>query len=250
MTKGPDETHIGEFPNEDAQSLLFDTANLFERDKFSGYDRVEGGTRANIGFRYSTSFDHGASVDIVAGQSFHLHGQNSFAQVDLVNAGMQSGLETDRSDYVGSIQYNSGAGYIIGAAARLDEKDADLNRLEVSNQVIRPDHSLNLSYVFTAAQPNYRFPADRHEIRAAGSLRLDENWRAFGEIAYDIETAALISDGIGIAYDNECFSFAVNYSETRPQFTGDSTSQSIGFRLGLRTIGGYGYTHKFNEDEQ
>ena len=134
--------------------------------------------------------------------------------------------------------------------AYMDEKDADLNRLEVSNQVIRPDHSLNLSYVFTAAQPNYRFPADRHEIRAAGSLRLDENWRAFGEIAYDIETAALISDGIGIAYDNECFSFAVNYSETRPQFTGDSTSQSIGFRLGLRTIGGDGYTHKFNEDEQ
>ena len=47
----PDERNIGEFANEDAQSLLFDTSNLFERDKFSGYDRVEGGTRANIGFR-------------------------------------------------------------------------------------------------------------------------------------------------------------------------------------------------------
>ncbi len=55
----PNETHIGEFPNEDAQSMVFDTTNLFERDKFSGFDRVEGGTRANIGFRYSASFANG-----------------------------------------------------------------------------------------------------------------------------------------------------------------------------------------------
>ena len=34
--------------NEDAQSLVFDASNLFERDKFSGYDRVEGGVRANF----------------------------------------------------------------------------------------------------------------------------------------------------------------------------------------------------------
>ena len=40
-------------PNEDAQSFVFDATTLFERDKFSGYDRIEGGTRANVGFRYS-----------------------------------------------------------------------------------------------------------------------------------------------------------------------------------------------------
>ena len=46
----PDEQYIGELgiPNEDAQSFVFDAvARLFERDKFSGYDRMEGGTRVN-----------------------------------------------------------------------------------------------------------------------------------------------------------------------------------------------------------
>jgi LPS-assembly protein len=32
-------------PNEDAQSTAFDATSLFDRDKFSGYDRIEGGTR-------------------------------------------------------------------------------------------------------------------------------------------------------------------------------------------------------------
>ncbi len=36
-------------PNEDAQSLVFDETNLFAWNKFSGYDRIEGGTRLNYG---------------------------------------------------------------------------------------------------------------------------------------------------------------------------------------------------------
>ena len=47
----PNEWHPGSLPNEDSQSLIFDDTNLFEWDKFAGYDRQEGGTRANLGFR-------------------------------------------------------------------------------------------------------------------------------------------------------------------------------------------------------
>ncbi|MBN9290316.1 MAG: LPS-assembly protein LptD, partial [Hyphomicrobium denitrificans] len=40
-------------PNEDAQSLVFDDTNLFSTSKFSGYDRIETGTRANVGLQYT-----------------------------------------------------------------------------------------------------------------------------------------------------------------------------------------------------
>ena len=62
----PDEQYAGGLPNEDAQSFVFDASILFERDKFSGYDRIEGGTRANLGVRYTGTFDSGriASRDI------------------------------------------------------------------------------------------------------------------------------------------------------------------------------------------
>ena len=45
----PSERKKRTLPNEDAQSLVFDDTNLFEWSKFSGYDRVEGGTRLNAG---------------------------------------------------------------------------------------------------------------------------------------------------------------------------------------------------------
>ena len=62
-------------PNEDAQSFVFDTTNLFDRDKFSGYDRIEGGTRANLGVRYTGAvgddialYDNGFEVWVWVGK--------------------------------------------------------------------------------------------------------------------------------------------------------------------------------------
>ena len=57
----PNETYAGKLPNEDAQSLVFDASNLFSVDKFSGYDRIEGGGRANVGVQATTQFDAAAA---------------------------------------------------------------------------------------------------------------------------------------------------------------------------------------------
>ena len=245
----PDEENIGQFANEDAQSLVFDTSNLFERDKFSGYDRVEGGTRANIGFRYAASLKDGGSFNFVAGQSFHLAGLNSFAATnDLVNVGQESGLETDRSDIVASLRASNGRGFSTGVAVRLDEKDLDLNRAEVDVSVNESDYAFRTSYTFTEAQPNYRFDRDRHEISGVGSLRLDENWRVFGSASYDIEDRELFTYSAGIGYDNDCFSFSLSYTDNDNRVTGESTGQTIGFSLGLRTIGGFERDFDFGDN--
>jgi len=250
-----DEEEIGRFANEDAQSLVFDTSNLFAQNKFSGYDRVEGGTRANIGFRYSASFNTGETIDIVAGQSFHLDGVNSFAATnDLTNVGQESGLETDRSDYVASIQYDNGGGFSIGTGVRLDEEDLGLRRAEVSGRVIDKDFTFIGTYTFTEAQPNYRNtvlnsaaplpPRDRHEASGSASLRLDENWRTFGSAAYDIVENAFSSYGGGIAYSDDCFSFSVGYTNLNPSSTSAANEHQFNFAIGLRTIGGF--THSFD----
>ena len=57
-------------PNEDAKSLIFDDTNLFEVDKFSGYDRIETGTRANVGLQYTFQANGGGYARILAGQSY------------------------------------------------------------------------------------------------------------------------------------------------------------------------------------
>ncbi len=95
----PDETLAGQLPNEDAQSFVFDATNLFDRDKFSGYDRIEGGTRAN-----SAGAIRAAST--VAHAAEHLRSivpacrRTSFATDDLVSAGANRGFKPPARDYV------------------------------------------------------------------------------------------------------------------------------------------------------
>ena len=70
------QAHIDQnnLPNEDAQSLVFDDTNLFEVTKFSGYDRIEIGTRANVGLQYTFQSNDGGYARILAGESYHLAG--------------------------------------------------------------------------------------------------------------------------------------------------------------------------------
>ncbi len=94
MIARPNETQIGKCPNEDAQSLVFDDSNLFRVDKFSGWDRVEGGGRANYGLQYTAQFNQAGFVNALFGQSYSLFGQNSFALASATNTGLNSGLDT------------------------------------------------------------------------------------------------------------------------------------------------------------
>ena len=95
-------------PDEDAKSLVFDDTLLFDIDKFSGYDRFETGTRANVGVQYTLQANNGLYGRAVFGQSFHLAGENPYVDPGLdptgkFNFSPVSGLETNRSDYVAGL---------------------------------------------------------------------------------------------------------------------------------------------------
>jgi LPS-assembly protein len=236
-------------PNEDAQSLVFDASNLFERDKFSGYDRIEGGVRANLGVRYSASFGDGWAANALFGQSFHLAGANPYASPDFVQVGAFSGLETNRSDYVGSVDLISPVGLSLGASARFDEESFEVRRTDAragySNDIL----AVSSRYSLIEAQPGYGFSHDRQEIRASASVRVQENWRVFGSTTfafggYDDSQGNPIEDtfvkkSIGFAYDDECFSYTLTATEKINQVSGEK-AHTFGFSVSLRTIGDFG----------
>ncbi len=224
-------------PNEDAQSLVFDATNLFESDRFSGYDRMEGGVRANVGFRYSGTFANGWTADAIFGQSFHLAGVNSFASPDLVNVGAESGLETAASDYVGQVGLSFGQ-FRMTAGARLDNADFQLRRVDVGAAQSFGPVDVSARYAYIQAQPKYGYPTDRHAVSAGVTARVRENWRVFATGTYDLITPKLTSDSFGFAYDDECFTYSMTFRETHP-IKGKS-SQSIGFFVSLRTLGDFG----------
>lgn len=226
-------------PNEDAQSLVFDAANLFERDKFSGYDRIEGGVRANLGVRYSGVYNNGWSTNALFGQSFHLAGHNPYTSPDLVHVGALSGLQTDRSDYVGMIGLGSPIGITAAASARFDQETFDLRRTDVSAAYSSRAFSVSGLYSFIEAQPPYGPTGDRQEVTANASVRFLENWRVFGSGTFDLESEVMVRKSIGFAYDDDCFSYSLSMSEYESPVNRDK-SRNFGFSISLRTIGDFG----------
>ena len=228
-------------PNEDAQSFVFDATTLFERDKFSGYDRIEGGTRANVGIRYSGAFGNGWSLTGIAGQSYQLAGRNSFASPDLVSAGAQSGLETSASDYVGLVGISAPFGLSASVGARFDERNFTWRRTDVTAAYTPPSGRLDLfgKYTFIQAQPQYGFPTDRHEATLGASVRVHRNWRVFGSGTYDFQSGVLVSNSIGFSYDDECFTYLMALNDTRNRTT-RALKRNISFTVKLRTLGEFG----------
>ncbi|CDX41300.1 Organic solvent tolerance protein [Mesorhizobium sp. SOD10] len=237
----PNEQYVGGLavPNEDAQSFVFDATTLFERDKFSGYDRIEGGTRANVGFRYSGAYDNGWATNAIFGQSYQLAGENSFAAPDLVNVGAESGLDKRSSDYVGLVGFNSPSGFSGSLSGRFDEQTWEVRRAEVKAAYSSLPISLSAKYAFIEAQPLYGFATDRHELTLGASTHLAQNWRLFGTGTYDFQTNVLVKDGVGFAYNDSCFTYIMTYSQTRDTVTKE-VSQNIGFNLSFRTLGDFG----------
>jgi LPS-assembly protein len=234
----PDESDIGVLPNNDAQSLVFDTSTLFEHDKFSGFDRVEGGTRANVGLHYSGVFANGASVNATVGESIQLAGANSFAGDATYDVGANSGLDTKYSDYVAGVAVDTGVGPSFSAETRFDHANFELNRAELQATAALGPLTASAAYLYLRDDPlalyDDTLPESASVVRGAASLNFADNWRAFGTLTYDVASSSLAGDSFGVAFDNECLTLSVAYSQT---VLSDDPNQWLTFRLALRTFG-------------
>ncbi|SHN87515.1 LPS-assembly protein [Bradyrhizobium erythrophlei] len=235
----PNETYAGKLPNEDSQSMTFDTSNLFSVDKFSGYDRVEGGGRANAGVQATTQFDRGGTVTAVFGQSYQLFGLNSYAVQDVTNTGVDSGLQTPKSDYVASLSYSPNRTYTIATRARFDQATGEVERFEAEAKANFDRWSVSVLYGDYAAQPDIGYLTRREGVLVSGSVKLATNWVATGAARWDLVANQINQYVVGAGYVDDCFVLAANYITSYSYATTTSPpilGHGFMFTLGLRTI--------------
>ena len=231
----PDEQMAGGLPNEDAQSFVFDATTLFERDKFSGFDRVEGGTRANLGIRYTGTFANGIGVRSIFGQSYQIAGKNSFASQDLVQAGADSGLETRRSDYVAMVALDLPNGFSVGVNTRLDDKNFAVKRTDASLNYTTARVQGSLVYTQVDPQPSYGSDKAVDVVKNTMKFNINENWAITGTATFNLADRSIVRRGVGISYSDECTIFTVVYTD-KPQSTA-ANDWAISARLSFRTLG-------------
>ena len=235
----PNESYAGKLPNEDAQSMVFDASNLFSVDKFSGYDRVEGGGRANVGVQATTQFDRGGAVKVLFGQSYQLFGLNSFAVADATNTGVDSGLQNAKSDYVTSVNYSPNRTYTFSVRARMDEQTWNINRFEAEGRASFDRWSVSLMYGDYAPQPDLGYLTRREGLLGSASLKVAANWVVTGAARWDLEANKINQYIVGAGYVDDCFVLAANYVTSYSYAAGTAPpvlGHAFMLQIGLRTL--------------
>ena len=139
--------------NMDAQSLVFETTNLFAWNKYSGYDRFETGVRANYGGQATFRFNNGGYVNFMAGQSDQVAGTNSYATPDAANIGLSSGLDTPWSDYVAAFTFVPSTLLTFMADGSFDPTTLSPRRFDLMTNVNLGALTGGIQYANYEAQP-------------------------------------------------------------------------------------------------
>lgn len=225
----PDEQNRSKVPNEDAQSLVFDDTTLFDADKFSGFDRVEGGTRANIGVRYTVQTNDWGYGTVLLGQSFHLAGANPFDPA--------SGLGGSRSDIVGAIFLEPASNFGLASQFRFDRDSFAIRRQELKSWARLGPAYASVTYSKLIQAPTPGVIADREEVATSGSLNLTDNWRLFGNFRYDIASGTRVQSGVGLGYFCDCATVRVDYTEDYFRDRDDRPNRTVTLFIDLKTLG-------------
>jgi LPS-assembly protein len=225
----PNRVDMRQAPDEDARSLIFDDTLLFNIDRFSGYDRIETGTRVNVGFQYTLQGNKGLYARAVFGQSIQVAGDNAFVDPGLAlgpidpvtglptavpNFSPVSGLQTDRSDYVAGVYLSPFSGLNITTQSRFSETDWSLRRQDSLVQASYGPFSGQVGYTFTHFEPVLGIFDNQQELLTSLGMKLTDRWSILGQLRYDIDARERIQDMVQLKYQDECFVLTASYIET------------------------------------
>lgn len=245
-------------PNEDAQSLVFDETNLFAWDKYSGYDRVEGGTRLNYGAQYTANFANGGHANFVGGESIQLAGQNSYTIGDAANTGLESGLDKKFSNFVaGETIAPFSSNFSLTSKQQFDSSSFALTRLDVIASADLGGLKTSIDYGRYDAQPLLGWLYNREGLQTNASYKLDTAWSVDGSVLFDMSRRYYDLAGqstprfyptnysFGLGYSDTCTTVKVRYSSTLSDpilSTPAVRDQTVLLQITLRTLGELGGT--------
>ncbi|WEK06593.1 MAG: LPS assembly protein LptD [Candidatus Devosia phytovorans] len=229
--RGSGTTSVG-ITNDDAQSFVFDDTNLFSYNRFSGYDRQETGLRLNVGGRYQANFIDGSYIELVAGQSFHLAGENAFDTVDQAQTGVGAGLSGTASYAVLGAYAGFESGIRAGGKLQVDTEEPAITRASLSAGYANDGWAATADYNFIAANEAAGVVMDQHEIGGSVTVPVAEYWSLQARTYWDIASNNYLQVGGGVTYDDGYLMIGADAYRNGPTHTSpDETRVTASFKL-------------------
>lgn len=226
-------------PNEDSRAVELEDSNLFALNRFPGYDRFEGSTRATYGIEWAVDLpDFSFTTNI--GQSYRFSNDPG-----IVPQG--TGFADTVSDIVGRtvLRYRDVAS--ITHRYRLDKDGLAIRRNEIDATLGTRGTYFLLGYLrlnrqITATLEDLR---DREEVRLGSRIQIKRFWSVFGSTVIDLTTTradrlsttdgfAPVRHRIGVSYEDDCLRLGLtwrrDYQDTGDARRGDAFLLTLAFK--------------------
>lgn len=213
-------------PNEDSSDFQFDETDIFSSDRLPGYDIVETGPRANVGFRTQAIYPSG-SVELLVGQEFRLKPDPVFAP--------DSGISGTQSDLVSRLTINFPPHFDVTERVDVDTRTGTLSRNEVYVDAYYGRSSLEVSYLKLPQEEVTLGLPTREEINGQAMLGLWDYWLVYASAQRNLADGTMIATELGFGYEDECLGISLSY---RRQYTTDQDippSTDFLVRINLKT---------------
>jgi LPS-assembly protein len=213
-------------PNEDSTDLQFDETDIFSFNRSPGYDLVETGPRANVGFRTQALFPTG-SVELMVGQAFRLKPDPIFAS--------DSGISGTKSDLVGRLTVNFLPHFDFTERVDINESSGTLERNEVYVDAYYGRSSLEVSYLKVPEEEVTLGLPTREEVNAQALVNVWKDWMVYASGQRNLQTSTMIADELGFGYDDECIGISISYRRTYTTDRNVPPSTDVLVRFNLKT---------------
>ncbi len=205
-------------PNEDNGIAEFSDGNLFDIHRFGGYDTVDDTSRVAYGVRSQVHWSEKTDLELVLGQNYSLS-ETPFAYNDDGGDGL--------SDIIGRFKLTYSP-VELSYRFRLDQDDFENNLHEASAYYRTGRFLAGLEYLSLS---NDGIIEDREEILLNMAAAITDKWRINGYGRRDLIADDMLNAGVGLTYQNECFTLLTSFNKT---FTSDrdveaDTSFSVRF---------------------
>jgi LPS-assembly protein len=218
----PDNIDNDDIPNEDSLLVEFDETNIFDVDRFPGYDRLESGSRLNLGLRYARLSEDPWRFETAVGRVFRLSEDTAFSS--------ESGLAEESSDYVAAWTIGYDPYFLFSNRFRIDE-DLELARNDVAARLRYGPASVSGRYLLLGRDDTAGATVDRQEFTLAAGYDLTPQWRIEGVARRDLEGERFVDAGGALAYRNECAQIELFVDRDFTDSENSEDSVDIGLRV-------------------
>jgi LPS-assembly protein len=224
-------------PNEDSVVFSYDDTNLFEPDKFPGYDVYDGGQRLNVGGSATFYWAGGRDLTVLVGRTFRASQTNVYPPA--------TGLNHIASDWVVTADTTPIDGLSMFSRALLDEQYG-LDRLE-----------LGVDFAYQRFRGYFRYDTDNtiplqtingiqyggkiDDLEYGAEMFVTKNWGFSLAGIHDLVANDWRLANFGVIYKDDCIRAEVVYQHQDTVQGHLRGSDAVFLRLTLATLGDQGY---------